>query len=125
MSRSSRPTGFRPPRVTPSSCGGRSRRSSRTLAGTPGRTRQLRQTRQARQTRKARRGLIGGRRGDGRRGAARGIQRHPHDPSVAVARRDELTAVGRDGEVLARYAPNTEPADIADDIRAALASTAA
>ena len=37
MSPSSRPTGFRPPRVTPSSCGGRSRRSSRTLAGTPGR----------------------------------------------------------------------------------------
>ncbi len=33
--------------------------------------------------------------------------------------------VGRDGEVLARYAPNTEPKDIADDIRAALATTAA
>jgi glutathione peroxidase len=33
--------------------------------------------------------------------------------------------VGRDGEVIARYAPNTEPKDIADDIRAALATTAA
>ncbi len=33
--------------------------------------------------------------------------------------------VGRDGQVLKRYAPNTEPKDIADDIRAALASDAA
>jgi len=33
--------------------------------------------------------------------------------------------VGRDGSVITRYAPNTEPKDIADDIRAALATTAA
>ena len=33
--------------------------------------------------------------------------------------------VGRDGRVLDRYAPNTEPKDIADDIRAALAADAA
>jgi glutathione peroxidase len=31
--------------------------------------------------------------------------------------------VGRDGEVVRRYAPTTEPADLADDIRAALAAT--
>ncbi len=30
--------------------------------------------------------------------------------------------VGKDGEVLKRYAPNTEPADIASDIETALAS---
>ncbi len=30
--------------------------------------------------------------------------------------------VGRDGEVVDRYAPNTEPADLADDVRAALAA---
>lgn len=29
--------------------------------------------------------------------------------------------IGRDGEVIARYSPQTEPADIADDIRVALA----
>ena len=33
--------------------------------------------------------------------------------------------VGRDGEVIARYSPTTEPKDIADDIRAALAVDAA
>ena len=33
--------------------------------------------------------------------------------------------VGRDGQVIDRYAPNTEPADIADDIQSALAATAA
>jgi glutathione peroxidase len=33
--------------------------------------------------------------------------------------------VGRDGQVISRYAPNTEPKDIADDIRAALAADAA
>ena len=33
--------------------------------------------------------------------------------------------IGRDGEVLERYAPTTEPADIADDVRAALADRAA
>jgi glutathione peroxidase len=33
--------------------------------------------------------------------------------------------VGRDGQVISRYAPNTEPKDIADDIRAALAGKAA
>ncbi len=33
--------------------------------------------------------------------------------------------VGRDGFVIARYAPNTEPKDIEDDIRAALAGAAA
>ncbi len=32
--------------------------------------------------------------------------------------------VGRDGEVLARYSPNTEPASLEDDVRAALAATA-
>ena len=30
--------------------------------------------------------------------------------------------VGRDGQVIDRYAPNTEPADLGDDIRAALAA---
>ncbi len=30
--------------------------------------------------------------------------------------------LGRDGAVLARYSPNTEPADLADDIRQALAA---
>lgn len=30
--------------------------------------------------------------------------------------------IGRDGQVIKRYAPTTAPADIADDIRAALAS---
>ena len=33
--------------------------------------------------------------------------------------------VGRDGQVLERYAPTTEPADIADDVRAALSDRAA
>jgi len=33
--------------------------------------------------------------------------------------------VGRDGQVVKRYAPTTEPKDIADDIRAALAAAAA
>ena len=33
--------------------------------------------------------------------------------------------VGRDGRVIGRYAPTTEPADLADDIRAALSATAA
>jgi glutathione peroxidase len=33
--------------------------------------------------------------------------------------------IGRDGQVLERYAPTTEPKDIADDIRAALAGKAA
>jgi glutathione peroxidase len=33
--------------------------------------------------------------------------------------------VGRDGRVIERYAPNTEPADLADDVRAALTATAA
>jgi glutathione peroxidase len=33
--------------------------------------------------------------------------------------------VGRDGQVIDRYAPTTEPKDIADDIRAALATKAA
>ena len=33
--------------------------------------------------------------------------------------------VGRDGGVIERYAPNTEPADLADDVRAALTATAA
>ena len=33
--------------------------------------------------------------------------------------------VGRDGQVSGRYAPTTEPKDIADDIRAALAARAA
>jgi glutathione peroxidase len=33
--------------------------------------------------------------------------------------------IGRDGQVLGRYAPNTEPKAIADDIRAALAGKAA
>jgi glutathione peroxidase len=33
--------------------------------------------------------------------------------------------VGRDGEVLGRYSPTTEPKDIADDIRTALAVDAA
>jgi glutathione peroxidase len=33
--------------------------------------------------------------------------------------------VGRDGTVIERYAPTTEPADIADDVRAALAANAA
>ena len=33
--------------------------------------------------------------------------------------------VGRDGEVIGRYSPTTEPKDIADDIRAALAVDAA
>ena len=33
--------------------------------------------------------------------------------------------VGRDGEVISRYAPTKEPADIADDVRAALADRAA
>ena len=32
--------------------------------------------------------------------------------------------VGRDGQVIGRYAPTTEPKDIADDIRAALAADA-
>jgi glutathione peroxidase len=33
--------------------------------------------------------------------------------------------VGRDGRVIGRYAPTTEPKDIADDVRAALADRAA
>ena len=33
--------------------------------------------------------------------------------------------IGRDGQVIGRYAPNTEPKAIADDIRAALAGKAA
>ena len=33
--------------------------------------------------------------------------------------------VGRDGRVIGRYAPTTEPADLADDIRAALSAKAA
>jgi glutathione peroxidase len=33
--------------------------------------------------------------------------------------------VARDGHVIKRYAPNTEPADLADDVRAALADRAA
>jgi glutathione peroxidase len=33
--------------------------------------------------------------------------------------------VGRDGKVLKRYAPNTEPAALADDVRAALGDRAA
>ena len=33
--------------------------------------------------------------------------------------------VGRDGRVIERYAPNTEPADLFDDVRAALTTTAA
>ncbi|HSF97104.1 MAG TPA: glutathione peroxidase [Ornithinibacter sp.] len=33
--------------------------------------------------------------------------------------------VGRDGQVIGRYAPTTEPADLADDIRAALLAKAA
>jgi glutathione peroxidase len=33
--------------------------------------------------------------------------------------------IGRDGQVIGRYAPTTEPKDIADDIRAALAGKAA
>mgnify|MGYP003418687360 FL=1 len=33
--------------------------------------------------------------------------------------------VGRDGQVIGRYAPTTEPADLADDIRAALSAKAA
>ena len=33
--------------------------------------------------------------------------------------------VGRDGRVIERYSPTTEPADIADDVRAALSATAA
>ena len=33
--------------------------------------------------------------------------------------------VGRDGRVIGRYAPATEPADLADDIRAALSAKAA
>jgi glutathione peroxidase len=33
--------------------------------------------------------------------------------------------IGRDGQVVGRYAPTTEPKDIADDIRAALADKAA
>jgi glutathione peroxidase len=33
--------------------------------------------------------------------------------------------IGRDGQVLERYAPTTEPEDIADDIRAALTAKAA
>lgn len=33
--------------------------------------------------------------------------------------------VGRDGQVITRYAPTTEPADLADDIRAALGAKAA
>jgi len=33
--------------------------------------------------------------------------------------------VGRDGSVIERYAPNTEPADLADDVRAALTASAA
>jgi glutathione peroxidase len=33
--------------------------------------------------------------------------------------------IGRDGQVIGRYAPNTEPRAIADDIRAALAGKAA
>ena len=33
--------------------------------------------------------------------------------------------IGRDGTVLGRYSPTTEPADIADDVRAALSAAAA
>ena len=33
--------------------------------------------------------------------------------------------VGRDGTVIRRYAPNVEPADLADDVRAALTADAA
>lgn len=33
--------------------------------------------------------------------------------------------LGRDGQVIDRYAPNTKPADLADDVRAALAGPAA
>jgi glutathione peroxidase len=33
--------------------------------------------------------------------------------------------VGRDGQPISRYAPTTEPGDLADDIRAALADKAA
>ena len=33
--------------------------------------------------------------------------------------------VGRDGTVIRRYAPNVEPADLADDVRAALTTDAA
>ena len=33
--------------------------------------------------------------------------------------------IGRDGEVIERYAPTTKPADLADDVRAALADRAA
>ena len=33
--------------------------------------------------------------------------------------------IGRDGSVLGRYSPTTEPADIADDVRAALSASAA
>ena len=33
--------------------------------------------------------------------------------------------VGRDGKVIERYAPNCEPADLTDDVRAALAARAA
>ena len=33
--------------------------------------------------------------------------------------------VGRDGTVIGRYAPNVEPADLADDVRAALTADAA
>ena len=33
--------------------------------------------------------------------------------------------VGRDGRVIERYAPNCEPADLAGDVRAALAARAA
>ena len=33
--------------------------------------------------------------------------------------------VGRDGQAISRYAPTTEPGDLADDIRAALAAKAA
>jgi glutathione peroxidase len=33
--------------------------------------------------------------------------------------------IGRDGRVIERYAPNCEPADLADDVRAALAARAA
>lgn len=32
--------------------------------------------------------------------------------------------VGRDGQVIGRYSPKTEPADLADDVRAALAAPA-